>query len=53
MAWECREGIREAKARLELNLARDIKNNKKGFFGYIGQRRKTKETIELYKPDYN
>ncbi|KAK4828960.1 hypothetical protein QYF61_001581 [Mycteria americana] len=27
----CRDGIRKAKAHLELNLARDVKNNKKGF----------------------
>ena len=26
----CRDGIRKAKAQLELNLARDAKNNKKG-----------------------
>jgi len=39
MSWEeyrdtallCREGIRKAKAQLELNLARDAKNNNKGF----------------------
>ncbi len=42
MAWE---GIRKAKAQLELNLARDVKNNKKGFFRYIGQQRKMKETV--------
>ena len=45
MAQECREGIRKAKAQLELNLARDVKNNKKGFFRYIGQQRKMKETV--------
>ena len=45
MAWECREGIRKAKAQLELNLARDVKNNKKGFFGYLRQHRKMKETV--------
>lgn len=27
-----RNGIRKAKAQLELNLARNLKNNKKGFF---------------------
>ena len=30
-AWMCRVGIRRAKAQLELNLARDVKNSKKGF----------------------
>ena len=47
MARECREGIRTAKAQLELNLARDVKNNKKGFFRYIRQQRKMKE---MYPP---
>jgi len=31
----CRDATRKAKAHLELKLARDIKNNKKGFFNYI------------------
>ncbi|KFV93308.1 hypothetical protein N327_13538, partial [Fulmarus glacialis] len=44
MAQECRKGIRKAKAQLELNLARDVKN-KKCFFRYIGQQRKMKETV--------
>jgi len=30
---------------LELNLARDMQNNKKDFFRYIGQQRKMKETV--------
>ena len=45
MAQEGREGIRKTKAQLELNLARDVKNNKKGFFRYTGQQRKMKETV--------
>ena len=28
----CREATRKAKAHLELNLAMDVKDNKKGFF---------------------
>ncbi|KAK4806906.1 hypothetical protein QYF61_012627 [Mycteria americana] len=28
----CRDGVRKAKAQLELNLARDAKNNNKGFY---------------------
>lgn len=32
---------------LELNLARDIKNNKKCLFRYIGQQRKMAETVPL------
>ncbi|KAK4811747.1 hypothetical protein QYF61_005315 [Mycteria americana] len=39
MAQECGEGIRKAKAQLELNLAREVKNNKKGFF------RETRENV--------
>jgi len=31
------------KARLELNLVRDAKNNKKGFYMYANQKRNVKE----------
>ena len=31
-AWLCRDGVRRAKAWLRLNLAKDPKNNKKGFY---------------------
>ena len=41
----CRDGIRKAKAQLELNLARDVKNHKKGFYRCVGQKRKTKENV--------
>ena len=41
----CRGGVRRAKARMELNLARDSKNNKKGFYRYINQKRKVKESV--------
>ncbi|KAK4826550.1 hypothetical protein QYF61_010070 [Mycteria americana] len=37
------DGVRKAKAQLELNLARDAKNNKKGFYRYVSQKRKVKE----------
>ncbi|KAK4820966.1 hypothetical protein QYF61_009211 [Mycteria americana] len=40
-----RDGVRKAKAQLELNLARDAKNNKKGFYRYINQKRKVKESV--------
>ncbi|GAB0176869.1 mitochondrial enolase superfamily member 1 [Grus japonensis] len=36
-----------AKAHLELNLARDVKDNKKGFFKYISSKRKTRENVGL------
>ena len=47
MSWEeyravvsvCRERIRKAKAQMELNLVRDVKDNKKGFYTYIGMSR--------------
>ena len=30
---------------MELNLARDVKDNKKGFYRYIGRRRQAKESV--------
>jgi len=39
--------MRKAKAHLELNLARDVKNNKKGFFNCISSKRKTTENVGL------
>ncbi|KAK4818026.1 hypothetical protein QYF61_004150 [Mycteria americana] len=44
-AQMCRDGVRKAKVQLELNLARDAKNNKKGFYRYINQKRKVKESL--------
>ena len=41
----CRDGIRKAKALKELNLARDAKNNKTGF--YRCHKRKTRESVAL------
>ncbi|KAK4827894.1 hypothetical protein QYF61_022317 [Mycteria americana] len=41
----CRDGVRKAKAQMELNLARDAKNNNKGFYRYVSQKRKAKESI--------
>ena len=41
----CRDGIRKAKAQMELNLAWDMKNSKKGFCRYIGRRRQAKESV--------
>ena len=34
-----------AKVQMELNLARDVKDNKKGFYRYIGRRRQAKESV--------
>jgi len=41
----CGDEVRTAKAQLELNLAKDAKNNKKGFYRYVSQKRKIKESI--------
>ncbi|GAB0208992.1 mitochondrial enolase superfamily member 1 [Grus japonensis] len=42
---ECRDATRKAKAHLELNLAGEVKDNKKGFFKYISRKRKTRENV--------
>ena len=41
-AQRCRDGV---KAQQELNLARAAKNNKKGFYRYVSQKRKVKESV--------
>ena len=41
----CRNRVRKAKAQLELNLTRDARNNKKGFYRYVRQKRKVKESV--------
>ena len=37
--------VRRAKVRLELNLAKDAKNNKKSFYRYVSQKKKVKERV--------
>lgn len=37
--WLCQDGIRKAKANLELKLARDPKDNKKDFYRYVSQKK--------------
>jgi len=46
-AWEeYRDATRNAKAHMELKLARDVrKNNKKGFFNYISRKWKTRDNV--------
>jgi len=39
----CTDAMRKAKVHLELNLARDVKDNKKGFFKYISSKWKTRK----------
>ncbi|GAB0209109.1 mitochondrial enolase superfamily member 1 [Grus japonensis] len=42
-----RDATRKAKAHLELNVARDVKDKKKGFFKYISSKRTTRENVGL------
>jgi len=41
----CRDEVRRAKVQLELNLARDTKNNKKDLQKHVSQKRKVKESV--------
>lgn len=34
----CKDGIRKAKANLELSLVRDVKGNNNGFYKYISRK---------------
>ncbi|CAM5131267.1 unnamed protein product [Natator depressus] len=45
IARACRSDIRKAKSHLELQLARDVKSNKKGFFRYVSNKKKVKESV--------
>jgi len=40
-----RDGVRKAKAQLELNLARDVKNNKKDFYRYVSHKKMVRESV--------
>jgi len=40
-----RDELRRARSQLELNLAKDSKNNKKGFYRYVNHKRKVKECL--------
>ncbi|GAB0209770.1 mitochondrial enolase superfamily member 1 [Grus japonensis] len=40
-----REQVRKAKALIELNLARDVKDNKKSFYRYVSEKRRTRENV--------
>lgn len=44
----CRDRVKKAKAQLELNLARNAKKNKKGFYRYLNQ--KSPEECTLLPP---
>ncbi|XP_065421532.1 uncharacterized protein LOC101931368 isoform X1 [Chrysemys picta bellii] len=45
IAQACRSENRKAKSHLELQLARDVKSNKKGFFRYVSNKKKVKESV--------
>lgn len=39
----CRDGVRKGEAHLELNVVRDMKGNKKGFYMHTRSKKKTRE----------
>lgn len=43
----CRDIIRKAKKKNEPYLVKEVEDNKKKFYKYIGQKRKTKEAMGL------
>ncbi|GAB0185492.1 hypothetical protein GRJ2_001014500 [Grus japonensis] len=53
VAWEeyretvraARDQVRKAKALTEINLARDVKDNKKSFYRYVSEKRRTRENV--------
>ncbi|GAB0178252.1 hypothetical protein GRJ2_000290500 [Grus japonensis] len=53
VAWEeyretvraARDRVRKAKALIEINLARDVKDNKKSFYRYVSGKRRTRENM--------
>ena len=49
--WMCRDEIRKAKELTELNLVRDAKDNKKGFYRYTDKRKTRKNVAPLRNED--
>ncbi|GAB0189136.1 mitochondrial enolase superfamily member 1 [Grus japonensis] len=53
VAWEeyretvraARDQVRKAKALIEISLARDVKDNKKSFYRYVGDKRTTRDNV--------
>lgn len=43
----CRDAVRKAKAHLEFNLAKEVKDNKKSFFACVSSKNKTMENVGL------
>ncbi|GAB0180073.1 mitochondrial enolase superfamily member 1 [Grus japonensis] len=59
VAWEeyretvqaARDQVRKAKTLIELNLAADVKGNKKIFYRYVSDQRKTEENVGPFRND--
>ncbi|GAB0209590.1 mitochondrial enolase superfamily member 1 [Grus japonensis] len=59
VAWEeyretvraARDQVRKAKALIELNLARDVKGNKKSFYRYVSDKRRMRENVGSLRND--
>ncbi|CAM5165400.1 unnamed protein product [Natator depressus] len=45
IARACRSEIKKPKSHLEVQLARDVKSNRKGFFRYVSNKKKVKESV--------
>lgn len=45
--WEYGNELRKVKALLELNLSREEKSNKKGFYRYTSSKKKIRENVDL------
>lgn len=45
--WEYSNEVRKAKAHVQLNLGRDVKINKKGFYSCTNSKKKTRENVDL------
>uniref|UniRef100_K7F0W4 Reverse transcriptase domain-containing protein n=1 Tax=Pelodiscus sinensis TaxID=13735 RepID=K7F0W4_PELSI len=46
IARECRGVIRKAKAQMELRLAKDVKDNKKGFYRHVNKKKVIREGVQ-------
>ena len=42
----CRDTTKKANAHLELNIAKEVKDNRKGFFKHVNSKRKTRENAD-------
>ena len=44
---DCKDATRKAKDLSELNLEKEVKDNKKGFLKYVSSKRNTRENVSL------